>query len=195
MPVTVWATDIIQHGHEAANLQLESHLPKSTALMDANALILLSLGLGWGAAGNVLSTVELVMSWHKTAANSKRQIMWHFALYKGYLAGLSWMDWTMLLPAWVPGENKQTEWFFMTRDDNNTQPQSIFVFLLRTLTQGDVCDDTTKYERCQKGQRDDEAIEEAVIALSNTVPHPWAVVIESLWGGKNKSIPEIRHVF
>lgn len=47
------------------------------------------------------------------------------------------------------------------------------------LTQGNVCDDTAKYERCQKRQRDDEAVEKAVIAFAHTVPHPWAVVIKS----------------
>lgn len=47
------------------------------------------------------------------------------------------------------------------------------------LTQGDVCDDTAKYERCQKRQRNDEAVEKAVIAFAHTVPHPRAVVIKS----------------
>lgn len=50
-------TDIISQGHEAANLLLESHLPQSTALLNANSLILLSMGLGQGVAGNALSTI------------------------------------------------------------------------------------------------------------------------------------------
>lgn len=47
-------------------------------------------------------------------------------------------------------------------------------------TQGDVCDDAAKYEGCQKRQRDDEAVEKAVIPFSHTVSHPWAVVIKPL---------------
>lgn len=46
--------------------------------------------------------------------------------------------------------------------------------------QSNVCDDTTKYKRCQERQRDDEAVEKAVIAFAYTVPHPWTVVIKSL---------------
>lgn len=53
---------------------------------------------------------------------------------------------------------------------------------MRVLTQGNVCDDTAKYERCQKRQWDDEAVEKAIIAFANTVPHPWTVVVKSLWG-------------
>lgn len=64
----------------------------------------------------------------------------------------------------------------------------------RILTQSDVCDDTAKYERCQKRQRDDEAVEKAVIAFAHTVPHPWAVVIKSFCGRKS-STPEIRGKF
>lgn len=51
---------------------------------------------------------------------------------------------------------------------------------VRILTQGNVCDDATKYERRQKRQRDDEAVEKAVVAFSHTVSHPWAVMIKSL---------------
>lgn len=39
-------------------------------------------------------------------------------------------------------------------------------------------DDAAEYERGQEGQGDDEAVEEAVIAFSHAVPHPWAVVIK-----------------
>lgn len=46
------------------------------------------------------------------------------------------------------------------------------------LTQGDVRDHAAEYERRQEGQGDDEAVEEAVIAFSHAVPHPWAVVIK-----------------
>lgn len=53
------------------------------------------------------------------------------------------------------------------------------------LTQSNVCDDTAKYERCQKWQRDDEAVEKAVIAFAHTVAHPWTVVIKSFWGGEH----------
>lgn len=53
---------------------------------------------------------------------------------------------------------------------------------MRILTQSNVRDDTAKYERCQERQWDDEAVEEAVIALANTVAHPWTVVVKSLWG-------------
>lgn len=50
---------------------------------------------------------------------------------------------------------------------------------MRILTQGNVCDDTAEYERCQKRQRDDEAVEKAVVAFAHAVPHPWAVMIKS----------------
>lgn len=53
---------------------------------------------------------------------------------------------------------------------------------MKTLTQGNMCDDTAKYERGQKGQRDDKAVEKTVIAFAHTVPHPWTVVVKSLWG-------------
>lgn len=53
---------------------------------------------------------------------------------------------------------------------------------MEILTQGNMCDDTAKYERCQKRQWDDEAVEKAVIAFAHTVPHPWTVVVKSLWG-------------
>lgn len=52
--------------------------------------------------------------------------------------------------------------------------------VVRILTQGDVRDDTAKYERCQKRQRDDEAVEKTVVAFAHTVPHPRAVVIKAL---------------
>lgn len=45
-------------------------------------------------------------------------------------------------------------------------------------TEGDVCDDAAEYKRRQKRQRDDEAVEIAVVAFPNAVPHPWAVVIK-----------------
>lgn len=45
-----------------------------------------------------------------------------------------------------------------------------------------MCDDTAKYERGQKRQRDDKAVEKAVIAFAHTVAHPWTVVVKSLWG-------------
>lgn len=60
----------------------------------------------------------------------------------------------------------------------------------RVLTQGNVCDDTAKYERGQKGQGDNEAVEKAVIAFSHTVPDPRAVVIKSFWGGGGEQISE-----
>lgn len=59
----------------------------------------------------------------------------------------------------------------------------VCVYRMKILTQGNMCDDTAKYERCQKRQRDDEAVEKAVIAFAHTVPHPWTVVVKSLWGG------------
>lgn len=43
-----------------------------------------------------------------------------------------------------------------------------------------MCDDAAKYERCQKGQRDDEAVEKAVVTFSHAVTHPRTVVIKSL---------------
>lgn len=47
-----------------------------------------------------------------------------------------------------------------------------------------MCDDTAKYERGQKRQRDDKTVEKAVVAFPHTVPHPRAVVIKSLWPEK-----------
>lgn len=50
------------------------------------------------------------------------------------------------------------------------------------LTQGQMCDDAAKYEGGQEGQGDDEAVEVAVVAFADAVPHPGTVVVESLWG-------------
>lgn len=44
-----------------------------------------------------------------------------------------------------------------------------------------MCDDTTENEGGVEGERDYEAVEEAVVALAHTVPHPRAMVIEPLW--------------
>lgn len=62
----------------------------------------------------------------------------------------------------------------MTGTSDNTERIKV-----RILTQGNVCDDTAEYERCQKRQRDDEAVEKAVVAFAHAVPHPWAVMIKS----------------
>lgn len=51
---------------------------------------------------------------------------------------------------------------------------------MKLLTKSDVCDDAAKYKRRQERQRDDEAVEVAVVAFADTVPHPRAVVIKSL---------------
>lgn len=44
-----------------------------------------------------------------------------------------------------------------------------------------MCGDAAQDERRQEGQRDDEGVEEAVVALSHAVPHPGTVVVEALW--------------
>lgn len=64
----------------------------------------------------------------------------------------------------------------------NTEHTLVSLRGVRILTQGDVCDDTAKYERCQKRERNDEAVEKAVIAFAHAVPHPRAVVIKSFCG-------------
>jgi hypothetical protein len=43
-----------------------------------------------------------------------------------------------------------------------------------------VCDNTTEDEGGVEGERYYEAVEEAVVALAHTVPHPRAMVIEPL---------------
>lgn len=43
-----------------------------------------------------------------------------------------------------------------------------------------MCDDAAEYKRRQKRQGDDEAVEIAVVAFPNAVPHPRAVVIKPL---------------
>ena len=42
-------------------------------------------------------------------------------------------------------------------------------------------DDAAEYEGGQEGEGDDEAVEEAVVASADAVPHPRAVVVEPLW--------------
>ena len=44
-----------------------------------------------------------------------------------------------------------------------------------------MCGHTAEDEGGQKGQGDDEGVEEAIVAFPHTVPHPGAVVIEALW--------------
>lgn len=46
-------------------------------------------------------------------------------------------------------------------------------------TEGNVCDDTAKYERCQKRQGNNKAVEKAVIAFAHTVSNPGAVMVKS----------------
>lgn len=48
------------------------------------------------------------------------------------------------------------------------------------LTQDDVCDDEGEYEYSEEGEGEDEEVEETVVPLSHTVPHPGTVVIETL---------------
>lgn len=48
------------------------------------------------------------------------------------------------------------------------------------LTQGEMGNDTSKDEGCQEGERQDEGVEEPVVALPDTVAHPGAVVIKPL---------------
>lgn len=135
---------------------------------------------------------------------------------KGYLAGLSWMAWIRLLPSWEPEEERKNSEFKVVKGSNppQTQPKHWLVTLYRqqaplkicsglevqecserVLTQGNVCDDTAKYERGQKGQGDNEAVEKAVIAFAHTVPDPRAVVIKPFWrwGEKTKNRDQ-RHV-
>lgn len=50
----------------------------------------------------------------------------------------------------------------------------------RSLTHDYVCDDEGEDEDCEERQRQDEHVEEAVVPLSDAVPHPGAVVIEPL---------------
>lgn len=49
------------------------------------------------------------------------------------------------------------------------------------LTQDDVCDDKGEDKDCEAGEGEDEHVEEAVVPLPNTVPHPGTMVVESLW--------------
>ena len=42
-------------------------------------------------------------------------------------------------------------------------------------------DDAAEYEGDQEGEGDDEAVEETVVASAHAVPHPRAVVVETLW--------------
>lgn len=42
-----------------------------------------------------------------------------------------------------------------------------------------MCDDTAKYERCQKRQGNNKAVEKAVIAFAHTVSNPGAVMVKS----------------
>lgn len=51
------------------------------------------------------------------------------------------------------------------------------------LTQSEVRDHTAKDEGGKKRQQNYESIEKAVVALSNTIPHPWAVVVKALCMG------------
>lgn len=44
-----------------------------------------------------------------------------------------------------------------------------------------MCGHAAKNERCQEGERHDEGVEEAVVSFPYTVPHPGAVMVESLW--------------
>lgn len=44
-----------------------------------------------------------------------------------------------------------------------------------------MCGHTAKDERRQEGERHDEGVEETVVALAHTVPHPRTVMVESLW--------------
>lgn len=55
-----------------------------------------------------------------------------------------------------------------------------------SLTQCQMCDDAAKYEGGEEGQGDDEAVEVAVVAFAHTVPHPRTVVVESLWGNRQR---------
>ena len=56
-----------------------------------------------------------------------------------------------------------------------------------------MCGDAAKDEDCQEGQRDDEGVEETIVPLPNTVPHPGTMVVESLWRTGRK-IEEEEHL-
>lgn len=43
-----------------------------------------------------------------------------------------------------------------------------------------MCGHTAEDERRQEGERHDEGVEEAVVAFPYAVPHPGAVMVESL---------------
>lgn len=62
-------------------------------------------------------------------------------------------------------------------------PVSVMKQLLtgaETHTQRKMCCHTAEDKRRQKGERHDEGVEEAVVAFAHTVPHPGAVMVESL---------------
>lgn len=44
-----------------------------------------------------------------------------------------------------------------------------------------MCGGAAKDEHRQEGQRHDEGVEEAVVALSHAVSHPGTVMVEALW--------------
>lgn len=48
------------------------------------------------------------------------------------------------------------------------------------LTQNEMRDDTGKHEDTEEGQRNDEHVEVAIVALADAVPDPGTVVIEPL---------------
>lgn len=50
--------------------------------------------------------------------------------------------------------------------------------------------DAAEDERRQEGQRHDEGVEEAVVALPHAVSHPGAVVVEALWKREPEEPPE-----
>lgn len=45
-----------------------------------------------------------------------------------------------------------------------------------------MCRHAAENERRQEGQRHNEGVEEAVVALAHAVAHPRTVVVEALWG-------------
>lgn len=50
--------------------------------------------------------------------------------------------------------------------------------------------DAAEDERRQEGQRHDEGVEEAVVALPHAVSHPGAVMVEALWKREPEEPPE-----
>jgi hypothetical protein len=49
-----------------------------------------------------------------------------------------------------------------------------------------MCDDKGEDEDCEEGEGEDEHVEETVVPLPNTVPHPGTVVVKTLCGEREE---------